>query len=262
MKKITLLALCLTHVFANAQTLSLENGKEIKISTALIINGETPGGGETKNETNTTTIIKVTSQDDKTYKANSTITRLVTNGEAMGQEMKFDSDKKDDMDSEMGQMMGANINKPSEISIDKADGKITELTKKENESGGMMGTGAKGADAAFFIIPAGKKIGDKWTTNSETDGLKSIKNYEWQSTKDGIATILCNSTTKGTTTKETRGMQMEMTVDTKTTGTILSDVKTGLVKKSIQNAETTGNMEVMGQSIPLNSKMSSTITVE
>jgi hypothetical protein len=265
MKKITLLSICFATVFANAQSIKLENGKTIKITTNIVSTAESPmGGGESTNTITTTNIIKVSALEDKTYKATNTTTRMVMDGEMMGQSMKFDSDKKEDMDGQIGQMLGASVNKPSEISIDKADGKVTEAAGAEKKEGmmGAMGGEQNSAEAAFFIIPTGKKVGDKWTVNSDNEGIKSVKNYELQSLKDNIATLLISSTNKGTTTKEANGMSMEMTIDAKATGKMMVDTNTGLVKQITMDDETTGSMEVMGQSMPLNRKSKTTVTFE
>jgi Family of unknown function (DUF6263) len=264
MKKITLLSLCFVTLFANAQSVKLENGKTIKITMNVVSTAESPMGGESTNAITTTNNIKVTAVEDKVYKAMNTVTKMLIDGEMMGQSMKFDSDKKEDMDGQIGQMLGASVNKPSEIIIDKGDGKVTEATTTEKKEGmmGAMGGESNSADAAFFVIPTGKKIGDKWTIISDDGGIKSVKNYELQSLKDNIATLLVSSTSKGSTTKEANGMSMEMTIDTKSKGTMTVDTNTGLLKQINMEDETTGSMEVMGQSIPLNKKSKTTITVE
>jgi hypothetical protein len=265
MKKITLLSLCFATLFANAQSIKLENGKIIKITTNVVSTSESPmGGGESTNTITTTNTIKVSAVEDKAYKAINTVIRMVMDGEMMGQSMKFDSDKKEDMDGQIGQMLGSSVNKPSEITIDKVDGKVTEVATAEKKQSmmGAMGGESSSAEAAFFIIPTGKKVGDKWTVNADNEGIKSVKNYELQSLKDNIATLLITSTNKGTTTKEANGMSMEMTIDTKSTGKMMVDTNTGLVKQVTMDDETSGSMEVMGQSMPLNRKSKTTVTFD
>jgi hypothetical protein len=264
MKKIILLSLCFATLFAKAQSLKLENGKIITITTNVVSTAESPMGGESTNTITTINSIKVTSIEDKAYKATNTITRMVMDGEMMGQSMKFDSDKKEDMDGQIGQMLGASVNKTSAITIDKADGKVTESAEDEKKGGmmGAVGGESYSADAAFFILSTDKKVGDKWAVNSEIEGIKSVKNYELQSLKDNIATLITSSTSKGTTTKEANGMSIEMTIDTKSTGKMLVDTSTGLVKQINSDDETTGSMEAMGQTIPLNKKSKTTVTFE
>jgi Family of unknown function (DUF6263) len=262
MKKIGLLSLCFATMYASAQNIKVEAGKVIKVTSSTNTSGESPAGGESKNVVITTSSIKIGTADDKSYKATTSITRMQMDGEMMGQAIKFDSDKKEDMDSQIGQMLGGTVNKTTEVSIDKTTGKLTE-TKKSEESGmgGMPGSGNT-LGGIFLAIGETKKVGDKWNETTEDDGLKTIKNYELQSIKENIATVMYSSTTKGTTTKETNGMSMEMTMDKKENGTILVDLKTGVVKEMNNTSETTGSMEVMGQSIPLNNKSTTKVTVE
>jgi hypothetical protein len=264
MKKIILLSLCFATALANAQSIKLENSKTIKVTTNIVSTAESPMGGESTSTITTTNLIKVTAVEDKVYKATNTNTRMVMDGEMMGQSMKFDSDKKEDMDGQMGQMLGASVNKPTEISIDKKDGKVTETEATEKKEGMMasMGGATNAAEVAFFVIPSEKKVGDKWTVTSDNEGIKTVKNYELQGLKDNTATLLILSTNKGTTTKEANGMSMEMTIDTKSNGKMLVDISTGLVKQITMDDETTGSMEAMGQSIPLNKKSKTTVTFE
>jgi hypothetical protein len=105
-------------------------------------------------------------------------------------------------------------------------------------------------------------VQNKWTVTSDDGGIKSIKNYELQSLKENIANINVSSTNKGTTTKEANGMSMEMTIDTKATGTMMVDINTGLLKQINMDDVTIGSMEVMGQSIPLNKKSKTTVSFE
>jgi Family of unknown function (DUF6263) len=264
MKKITLLSFCFTTLFVNAQSIKLENGKTIKITTNVVAVSESPMGGESTNTITTSNTIKITGVEDKIYKATNTVTRMIMDGEMMGQSMKFDSDKKEDMDGQIGQMLGASVNKPSEIIIDRDNGKVTENAAEEKKEGMMGGMGGESniGGSAFFVVPAGKKAGDKWTVTLDDGGIKSIKNYELQSLKENIATINVSSSNKGTTTKEANGMSMEMTIDTKATGTMMVDTNTGLLKQINMDDVTIGSMEVMGQSIPLNKKSKTTVLFE
>ena len=70
---------------------------------------------------------------------------------------------------------------------------------------------------------------------------------------------------EGTTKKKQEvaaGMQVDVNIKNKTTGTITLDKKSGLLKQRTVDSEGTGTMEVMGQSIPMKSKITGTITVD
>ncbi len=275
MKKIGLLSLCLATLFANAQSIKLENGKKITENTISSIDMEMSAmGQQMKINSSITNVINVTAVEDKNYKATNTITKITMSQEGMGQNVNFDSDKKEDATSEMGKEMGKDLNQPVEIIIDKTTGKATETNKKveektddKNPFSELMGGGAaKSSEAlvssAFFTIPVGKKVADKWTDSLTQDGMKALKTYELQSIKDNIATILLKTSTNGTLSKEMQGMQIEMTMTGKGDAIMTIDTKTGLVKKNVVTGNTDGTMDVMGQSMPFTMKISSTTTYE
>jgi hypothetical protein len=275
MKKIGLLSLCFVTILVNAQSIKLEKGKKITENTTSSIEMEMSAmGQQMKINSTLTNVINVTAVEDKNYKATNTITKITMSQDGMGQNVNFDSDKKEDTASEMGKEMGKDINQPIEITIDKTTGKATETNKKveeksddKNPFSDLMGGGAaKSSEAlvssAFFTIPAGKKVADKWTDSLTQDGMKAMKTYELQSIKDNIATILLKTSTNGTMSKEMQGMQIEMTMTGKGDAIMTVDTKTGLVKKNIVTGNTDGTMDVMGQSMPFSMKVTSTTVYE
>lgn len=267
MKKIALLSLCFASLMATAQNVKIDAGKKITGNASTSINMDMgAAGGEMKIESAATFIVNVSGADENNYKAESTITKMKMSQEGGGQSTSFDSDKPDS--SEMAKEIGKGLNKPTAILIDKKTGAIKDSSPEKakdednaNPFADLMG-GAKSpadvASAAFFVIPAGKKAGDKWSDSSAAPipGLTAKKDYELQSVKDGIATLVVKTTTKGSISKEVQGMQLDMTINGTTDMTMTTDTKTGLVKKSVTTGNTEGTMEVMGQSI--NFTMSST----
>jgi hypothetical protein len=269
MKKIGLLSLCFVYLLSNAQNIKLEKGKKITSKTVMSMDMDMGMGGQMKMVNNTTALIEVTGMDDKNYKATTTITKITSTSEMMGKETIYDSDKKEDRDSEAGKAFGKMLNKPTEVDVDKATGKAKEIpgakvTAEDDEDAspfaGLMGGGDKPNEAttaaAFFLIPADKKTGDKWTENTEIQGLKAVKNYEIKSLENGIATLLVKTTGKGSVTKEAKGMQFELDMETTGENTMIVDTKTGLVKKNTGTVEVTGTMGVMGQTMPMTIKTS------
>jgi hypothetical protein len=275
MKKIGLLSLCFATTFAMAQNIKLENGKKIAQNTSSSIEMEMSAmGQEMKINSATSNVISITGIEDKNYKATNTITKMTMTQEGMGQNVSFDSDKKEDAETEMGKEMGKNLNKSVEVSIDKVSGKATEINKKAEEKGedknpfaDLMGGAANSSSealvsGAFFILPVDKKVGDKWTDSLNQDGMKGLRNFELLSIKDGTATIGLKTTNSGTLSKEMQGMQIEMTMKSVGDGTMSVDTKSGIVKKNIVTGSTEGTMDLMGQSMPFTLKINSTTVTE
>jgi hypothetical protein len=117
-------------------------------------------------------------------------------------------------------------------------------------------------DNIFLVVDPSKKVGDKWTVTTDVDGIKTTKNYEFKSRNNDIVTLSFSATSKGTNSREMNGTSIESTIDNKDSGTILVNVKTSMIKEVNINSETSGSMEAMGQSIPLNGKSVTKVTIE
>jgi hypothetical protein len=59
----------------------------------------------------------VKDKKSNSYLVSSTLTKLSTNGSAMGQELKFDSDKKEDMESETGKALKDQLNVSKDVEL-------------------------------------------------------------------------------------------------------------------------------------------------
>lgn len=275
MKKIALLSLCFASLYATAQNIKIETGKKITGTSSGSINMDMgAAGGEMKIESSNTFVINVTGADAGNYKAENTITKMKMSQDGAGQSMSYDSENKADADSEMGKEAGKTLNVPAAILIDKNTGEVKDASPEKDKSdegdnpfADIMGgskTPADMATGAFFVIPAGKKAGDKWSDSSASpiQGLTAKKDYELQSIKDGIATVLVKTATKGTISKEVQGMQIEITMNGTSDMTLTTDTKTGLVKKNVTTGNTEGSMDVMGQTMNFTMKASATSAFE
>lgn len=270
MKKIALLSFCFVALISQAQNIKLEKGKKIISKTVMSMDMDMGMGGAMKMANNTTNLLEITGIDDKNYTSTNTVTKITSTSQMMGKDMNYDSDKKEDRDGEMGKAFGKMLNKPTTVNIEKATGKATEVaavTKEKEEVeedgnpfAGLMGGSEKAAEAAtaaaFFVLPTDKKVGDKWSENTEIQGLKAVKNYELKSIVDGLATIIIKNTGKGTVTKEAKGMQIEIEMETTGENTMTVNTKTGLVKRNAGTTDVSGTMNVMGQSMPMTIKSS------
>ena len=266
MKIILLLSLCFATIYTNAQNIKLDNGRKITATTTTTMDMDMGVAGQMKIASKATNVLNITGADDKNYNATNTVTKLTMSQEGMGQSVEFDSDKKEDRESDIGKAAGKELDKPAQITIDKGTGKIIEINKKKspedqedkNPMADIMGD-TQGAEVtaanAFFVIPIGKKVGDKWTDSTTEAGMKGIKTYELKSINNGIADIAVKVSTKGTLTKEAQGMQFDINMTSTGDGAMLVDTKTGLVKKNDVTNDVTGTLDVMGQSMPITMKM-------
>lgn len=267
MKKAILLITFLSSFSLFAQKnkpISLSRGQVITITTTSNLDMDMGSGILIKNSSSSTNNVVVTGEDDKNYTISSALNKLVLSSDMMGQQNNYDSDKKDDKDSEIGKTVSEKLGKPVIVFVNKKTGNVVPEKKKEdikdsvdnNPMIAMMQSFDSGEDDAivkemFFLIPFGRKIGEAWVDSTAKSEFKSKKTYTLKSVKDNIATVGLVGEVTGSTTMEMQGMQFDLSMNTKTTGEIIVDIKSGLVQKRNTNADISGNIDIMGQSTPI-----------
>ena len=252
--------------------LVLAKGQKITAVSTTSVDADMSMGMQMKNVSSTTNVLDVISEDAKNYTISNMLTKLKISMDAMGQQTNYDSEKPEDKDSEMGKVASKKINTRDTILIDKMTGDIIEDRKnnspeRADESNPLMGMmesmgnsdGSAVAEGAFFIISKEKKAGDTWTDSTSDKNIKTVKTYTIKSIDKSIATILVNGTISGDTVTEMQGSSVSFSMNTKSTGEMVVDIKTGLVNKITNTADITGNIEVMGQSMPITSKATSSV---
>jgi Family of unknown function (DUF6263) len=288
MKKNVLVLMAVAASFAaTAQTfkpaVKLEAGKKYNVNTVTKANMTQEAMGQTMEipiETSTYQVLEIKTVASEGYQSSSTTQRLVFSASVMGQDMNYDSDKKEDREGKMGAGMNDMVGKPTTFTVDK-DGKVIEKTvvkpeaSKTAEGGegdmmtGMMsnmGLAQNGASPAFNLFPDNKemKIGDTFveSVSNDKDGkIKTATTYKFTAIKDGFAEFEFTGNGSIEKTMEAQGMQMNIVSATKLSGMMLVDIATGLLSKKTTTTETTGNIEVSGMQIPITGKATTTVEV-
>ncbi|MFN8251756.1 MAG: DUF6263 family protein [Ferruginibacter sp.] len=284
MKKIISAFLMLAGFCPQAQTykpaVKLQAGKKYTIVTTAKGNMSQELMGQSMDipvEMNATSLLEVKNVKDKSYDLSSTTSHLVLSMTMMGQSMNYDSDKKEDQEGQLGQMMGGGINKPASFSIN-SFGKIiagsikkSESPEKEAPGGGMMMGMMKmsGEDEIspainLFASDAEMKLGDSFTDSSSSANGKDKRSttYTLSEITDGAIKFTINGISAVTSETEMQGMQTVSNTSTKSTGEMWISTATGLLVKKVLNMTITGTIEVAGMSIPMNGTNVVTITVE
>jgi hypothetical protein len=155
------------------------------------------------------------------------------------------------------------------VSVKADDDNPNTEAKSEDMMANMMGQFAEGLQ----IPKSGDVISLKVATSGDfakgkswTDSLSGEEKGVVKYTVANVTSseVLIDYISEGTTKKKQEvgaGMEMDVNLKNKTTGTIILDKKSGLLKQRTVESEGEGTMEVMGQSIPMKSKISGTITV-
>jgi hypothetical protein len=218
--------------------------------------------------------LEVINKMSNSYLIASTLTKFTTNGSAMGQEMKFDSDKKEDMESETGKLMKDQLNVTKEIEISEMAKVIKSTTKSApSASGGQLMdminnmTGgyadeSNGSGSAFEIIPFGKKIGDFWSDSTIMGDIKTYNSYTLKSITNNIATLELKGKQLINKKMEQQGMEINIKMEAKISGEGIVDMNTGLLQQKTTLIDGNGSAEVMGQSIPMSSKVTTVTTIK
>ena len=226
---------------------------------------------ETKADVAITRLFEIKKQNGNLYNVAATITKMATTAEMMGQSMSYDSDKKEDAGTEIGKLLKDKINVPADMEMND-EGKITPLKKEKKDSvdaGGIaammesMGAGADETaltDDMFINIPKNLKAGDTWSDSIIAEGTKTYRDYTVKSLEgsDAVVTIAGKQTLDKK--METNGMEMTMLMESKLTGEMTADTSTGVIKQRLLVSEGSGNLEMMGQQVPMTTKVETTST--
>ncbi len=288
MKKIFISALALIFTLSLAAqsytpAVKLDAGKKYSIITSTKGNMTQEAMGQTMEiplESTTNATLTIKAATDKGFESGYITDRIQFGMNAMGQEINYDSDKKEDKDGPMGKTMNklvgaettftvdgsGNINKES-IVKPKEEVKVNEEPDMMSNMMSNMGMGNMATCPAFNLFVSNKeiKISDSFIDSSSTtdkDGkTKSTTTYTLKEVKDGKATFSINGEIGVDKKMEMQGMEMTSVTNSKSRGDMIVDIATGLLISKTVVIETTGNVEVQGMSIPITGKTTSSIIV-
>lgn len=250
-------------------SIKLSTGKIYQVDNKIETNSSTEVQGQTmesKFNVTSTYKIEVKGKTGDNYNLTNTLSHIVMDMNVMSQQINFDSDKKEDMDGQMGTGLKAFVNQPKDLQMDNS-GKVIF---KDSTDSSLSGVAQKlnlaqtgfGTQLAFLALPDNVKVGSSWTDSTNTDGISRTTNYTIKSISGGIADVSFT----GTTTSDVKMEQNGMEISTKTTGKINGDekveVKTGVIQSSTSTGDASGTVTAMGQDFPATVKVTSSTTVK
>ncbi len=229
---------------------------------------------ETNADVNTTYNIEVKDKKDDRYNMTNTISSLKLNMSSMGQNITFDSEKKEDMEGEMGSSFKGILKQPMDVVMDKS-GKVIVTPKADTAKDSSTNPTAMilkqlgdpeqqgyGATMAFLPLPKKVKAGDNWKDSIAAEGVTRVTNYTIKEIKEKVATVTIDGTEKRDTKMEMQGMEINTKTDGKITGEETVDTNTGVILQSNTTMDAKGTVNVMGQDIPTTAKAISVTTVK
>lgn len=205
--------------------------------------------------------------------------RIIISFDGMGQKKKLDTNEEKDMNSQFGKplkdlldrkydMIIDNYGKtlmvvPEKFNTEETDSRMAIITSMMKDISQLVLPPAKGK-ASFFQVLPGKPagVGDAWTETSENTDGKFETAYAIREINDSVIVIEFAATSVTVTKAEMMGNETTTTMNNKSTGKIILDRSTGIIREKLINTESTGNTEAPFGTIPVTSKTSTIITVK
>lgn len=266
----------ITTVAVSAQKIAVVKGQKLEMgdSKKIIMSLEMAGQSmEFNTETTTTAQVELKDLIPAGYLFGNTTTHIVSHATSMGNETNFDSDKKEDMDGQMGQSFKGIIGKQQEIKVDK-QGKIIEMSSDSSTDAAgagmsqmmnMAGGMAKGQPYPVLLqLPDHSiKTGDSWTDSTGSPAtIKLVTTYTLKDINKDQVTVGFTGLMAKKGTIEQQGMQIDMDMTGTIKGEATYETATGLLVKSTATSDVKGTVGVMGQSAPMTMSMTEVTTTK
>ena len=215
--------------------------------------------------------IEVKDIKDNNYNLTNTFTKMQAKMSAMGNDMNFDSDKKEDMEGEYAASFKDIINKPKSVVIDRS-GKLLNINKTETNHAGtqpdimkimldqLLGDPEEtgyGSDIAFVSTPSKIITGYNWTDSSNKDGIQKSTTYTVKQIKGTEAVITITGILNTDVKSQMQGMDIVNKSKGNLKGEEIVDITTGVIKQKITTLESQGFVSIVsqGMDIPMVTKV-------
>lgn len=263
---------CTTFIMAQPITLSVKSGQKYKVENTTKMNTSAEAMGQTMEtimNSNNTTVYEIKNVSAAALELSATITTIVVNGSTMGQEMSFDSEKKDNS-GPMADVLTPILNKSKSYTMDNK-GTIVKQDETEEAEGqaAMMGISNVNYTNTDLFLPAlvgkslkpGDSFDDTGSLKKEKYSTRDSGTYKVTSIENGIASIVYT----GIQTIIAIGEQMGMEVTTNSNNIVKSeyqvDVNTGIVLSKATVIESSVSVDIAGMTIPATGKTIVTVKV-
>ena len=258
--------------------INLTKGQKYVVENKITTSSTSEMQGQSMETTaDATTIYNIEVDDvkDNNYNMTNKIAAIKMNMTTMGQNMSFDTDKKEDMNGETGSSLKDYINHPNTVVMDKSGNVIladkTDSSKKDDPASPtlmmikQMGDPEQqgyGAKMAFILIPKKAKEGTSWQDSTSKDGVIKVTNYAVKNINGNTATLSISGTELRDTKIQMQGMEISTKTNGKLSGEETVDITTGVILQNNSTMDASGNISVMGQEIPTKVKATSVTTVK
>lgn len=221
---------------------------------------------------------KVTNTTEDNSTLHHQLQRIKFSFEGMGPKRSFDSNEEKDMKGPFGKPMKEMLDKPYDIVIDsngktlmampekiqfsETDNQMAILSSMLKDVIDLVQPPQKGKNSFFKVLPdtaTGK--GFDWTESYENETGKFNTAYEISDLTDSTIIIDFAASSVTITKAEMMGTETTTTMNNKSTGKIILDKMTGIIRGKIINTESNGSTESAFGNLPVTSKTTTTIMV-
>jgi Family of unknown function (DUF6263) len=214
---------------------------------------------------------KVTNTTEDNTTLHHQLQQITFNFDGMGQKRTFDSNSEKDMNGEFGKPMKDLLGKsfdmiidpngkvlmvqPEKIESSKMDDRLAIITNMLRDLLDIVQPPQKGSPGFFKILPE-KAVGinETWNESTENASGKSTTTYTLGAITD--STVVVNFTGNSVTVTKAvmMGNETTTTMNNKTSGKIILDKKTGIIREKTTTIESNGSTDVMGGTLPVTSR--------
>ncbi len=267
MRKILIATMMLSTIVAvKAQQVKLSVGTKFQVITESKGNNITSMMGQDMEMSNTTIIYlnhELKSVGINKFSIGMIIKRITANVSIMGQEQSIDSDDEAIRSNPVLAEAFESLGKEIEITVD--SGKVTMQGEMLEALKTIPGATSEGSDVGrmFLLIKEeDTKEGYTWVSNNFSESGPSETNNIIEKITDKEIQVLANSTIKVSSTITQNGMEIKQKTEGTVKSTRIYDRATGLMISEMSTSDIKGNMEVMGQQMPLTSKIETKTSVK
>lgn len=222
---------------------------------------------------------KVTNATEDNSTLNHQVQRITFKFDGMGQKKSFDSNNEKDLNGQLGAPIKDLLGKKYDIIIDPAgttkmaipekvklaegDSRLAIVTTMLKDILDIVQPPQKGKASFFKVLPDGQTAkGGTWTESNLTENGKFDAAYTVSDITDSTIVVDFVSTSLTVSKGEMMGGEITTRMTNKSTGKIILDKITGVMKEKITTTESTGNTESSFGTFPVTSKTTTTITVK
>jgi hypothetical protein len=199
--------------------------------------------------------------------------------DGMGQKKSFDSKVEKDINGPFGKPVKDMLEKPYDIIIDpngkvlmaipekivlaEGDSRMAIITNMLKDVFDLVQPPQKGKASFFRVLPE-NEVGkaEPWTESYQNENGKFNTAYSISDINDStiVVDVVANSST--VTKAEMMGAETVTRMNNKSTGKIIVDKATGIIREKTITTESNGNTEASFGTLPVTSKTTMTITVK